>query len=601
MTFTIIRRLAVLVGLSVAGSLFATVMQLNTLWHSLVAERRETVKSHVESSMAILKGALDSAEKGYIGRDEALTRAKDAIRSIRYGKNDYLYVIDTQGVGIVHPMRHDFEGANILGLTDVHGVKIVQTLIEAAKAGTGYAWFHFPRGGKSEPIRKLSYAGLVEPLGWMVGAGVYMDDLNDVFWQEARSAALLAVILIGLLCAVSTYLALGLARPIKALTAAMGELASGNLTLTVPGLARRDEVGAMAKAVEHFRRAGLEKVRLEEQAAAQRAASERAWQQAADEDARIAREREQAVGAMAHALSRLAGNDLRYRIRDEVPAGYERLRDDFNLASANLAAALDKVSDSATGIAAGTKSIASAADDLSRRTEVQAASVEETSAALTEISKAIAVTAAGTREAQAVATQARKETERTGEIVTSTVEAIGGIARSSKQVSQIIGVIDEIAFQTNLLALNAGVEAARAGEAGRGFAVVASEVRALAQRSADAAKEIKTLITSSGADVDNGVRTVTAAQEALSKIAGYVSTIEQVITRIAGQSGSQADTLREVNEAIGQLNQATQENAAMVEEATAACNTLDGETRALETLMAEFETANARPQLRAVA
>ena len=426
-----------------------------------------------------------------------------------------------------------------------------------------------------------------------------LNTMNATFWREATSAGITALILLAALTAASIVLALGLVRPIRALTHTMGELAAGHLSLTVPGLKRRDEVGAMAAAVEHFREAGIEKQRLEHEAAAQRAATEASRQRAADEEARANREREAVVSTVADALSRLAHNDLTASIRADVPQGYARLRDDFNLAARNLASALEKVAAGSNSIASNSKSIASAADDLSRRTEVQAASIEQTSAALTEISKAIASTAEGTREVREVVISARRDTENTGNIVASTVEAIGGIEQSARQVSQIIGVIDEIAFQTNLLALNAGVEAARAGEAGRGFAVVASEVRALAQRSADAAKEIKGLITTSGTHVENGVRTVSAAQEALGKITAHVANIERVITEIAAQSGAQADNLREVNQAIGQLNTATQENAAMVEEATAACRSLDDETNNLETLLGEFSTGHSTPLRRA--
>ncbi|MDE1906832.1 MAG: methyl-accepting chemotaxis protein, partial [Rhodospirillales bacterium] len=237
----------------------------------------------------------------------------------------------------------------------------------------------------------------------------------------------------------------------------------------------------------------------------------------------------------------------------------------------------------------GTGEIAAAADDLSRRTEQQAASLEETAAALDEITATVRRTAEGASHAHEVVTSAQTDAERSGVVVRDAVAAMSGIETSSQQISNIIGVIDEIAFQTNLLALNAGVEAARAGDAGRGFAVVASEVRALAQRSADAAKEIKSLISASTRQVISGVDLVGQTGTALARIVSQIGEISGVVRQIAASAQEQATGLHEVNAAVNQMDQVTQQNAAMVEQSTAACHSLAQETEKLATLTARFQ------------
>jgi methyl-accepting chemotaxis protein len=377
--------------------------------------------------------------------------------------------------------------------------------------------------------------------------------------------------------------------PLRNLNGTMETLAKGDLTAVVAGDERKDEVGSMARTVQVFKEAGLEKVRLETQAAEHRkeAEAERARNEAAREIA--AKAQAQVVDSLAAGLEKLSDGDLVFRLRDTFAAEYEKLRNDFNGAMDKLQETMKLVSANTNSIRGSTEEITQAADDLSKRTEQQAASLEETAAALDQITATVRRTAEGATEARDVVSTAKADAEHSGEVVRQAVEAMSGIEKSSQQISQIIGVIDEIAFQTNLLALNAGVEAARAGDAGRGFAVVASEVRALAQRSAEAAKEIKTLISASTQQVDAGVNLVGETGKALERIVIQVTQINTVVTDIAASAQEQASGLHQVNTAVNQMDQVTQQNAAMVEESTAASHSLAQETEDLAKLIAQFQ------------
>lgn len=311
------------------------------------------------------------------------------------------------------------------------------------------------------------------------------------------------------------------------------------------------------------------------------------------ERAARAEEQAQVVRGLADGLSHLAEGDLTSRITRPFPGEYEQLRTDFNSAMDSLQDAMKTIVVNAGGIRTGAGEISQAADDLSRRTEQQAASLEETAAALDEITATVRKTADGAKQANSVVNATRSDAESSGKVVQDTVAAMAEIEKSSKQISQIIGVIDEIAFQTNLLALNAGVEAARAGEAGRGFAVVASEVRALAQRSSEAAKEIKGLISASSQHVETGVDLVNEAGKALQVIVEKVSEISGLVSEIAASAHEQSTALAEVNTAINQMDQVTQQNAAMVEESTAASHSLTNEADELMGLIARFQTGAA--------
>jgi methyl-accepting chemotaxis protein len=310
-------------------------------------------------------------------------------------------------------------------------------------------------------------------------------------------------------------------------------------------------------------------------------------------EAEVAKEREAVLSAVGAAMAALSRRDLTYRMADDIPPEYGQLRSDFNEAMEKLQETMTAIATNANGILGGGDEIAKAADDLSRRTEQQAASLEQTAAALDQITATVKKTAEGARDANAVVGNAKTDAEHSGEVVKKAVEAMGAISASSNQVGQIIGVIDEIAFQTNLLALNAGVEAARAGDAGRGFAVVASEVRALAQRSADAAKEIKTLISASSQQVGVGVDLVGETGRSLERIVSHVNQINTVVVEIAASAQEQAAGLAQVNTAVNQMDQMTQQNAAMVEESTAASHALSTEAANLSQLVAQFKTAAA--------
>jgi methyl-accepting chemotaxis protein len=379
-------------------------------------------------------------------------------------------------------------------------------------------------------------------------------------------------------------------QPLARLTASVKALNAGRYEEPVRGTESADEVGAIARALEGFRHqlADTERLRAEQEQSRIAAEAERrrndAIRQASEEEQRLV------VTSVGEGLSQLSDGNLTYRLEAAFPEDYRKLRDDFNLAMSRLEDTMTVIIGSAAGIRSTTTEISQASDDLSRRTEQQAASLEETAAALEEVTTTIRHASDGADRARDIVETTRQNARRSGDVVDQTVTAMREIESSAQQIAQITGVIDEIAFQTNLLALNAGVEAARAGDAGRGFAVVASEVRALAQRSAEAAKEIKTLIGSSTERVNQGVRLVDDTGQALTRIIDEVAQISGLVADIAASAREQATGLGEINVAVNQMDQMTQQNAAMVEESTAASHSLAQETTSLADLMGRFRT-----------
>ena len=370
-----------------------------------------------------------------------------------------------------------------------------------------------------------------------------------------------------LLCGSLAWLARArIIRPLVEVTDIVNRLAAGDHSTDVPSRAQSVEIRDMLKAVGVFKVQAVE-----------------------NQDNK--QTFELIIKSLGQGLESLAAGNLTHRIAEAFPGEIDRLRENFNAAAESLQETIQTVKRGSDGIKTGSEEISTASDDLSRRTETQAANLEETAAAVAEITATVKKTAAGAIHARSVVNAAKDEADKSGEVVRKAVEAMQGIERSSQKITQIIGVIDEIAFQTNLLALNAGVEAARAGDAGRGFAVVASEVRALAHRSADAAKEIKGLLSTSATQVDQGVKLVAETGTSLKHIIDRVAEINAVVAEIAASAEQQASGLQEVNTAVDQMDQVTQQNAAMVEEATAATRTLTQQSTELAQIVARFTTA----------
>jgi methyl-accepting chemotaxis protein len=381
---------------------------------------------------------------------------------------------------------------------------------------------------------------------------------------------------------------------------AMMELAAGNMNAQFEGVHRTDEIGDFARAFHNFKQASIDRMHAETeakelraQAEAEHAASEARQSAVEAEKAKAAAEQARSLDALAEGLARLAEGDLTISIEDEFAEAYRQIRDDFNTTVGRLHDTVDSIVTSTRDVANASQEISTSTMNLSQRTEEQAASLEQTSASMDEISATVQKNAEHAHHANASAGKARDVADRGRAVVAKTVDAMAQIESSATKISDIIGVIDEIARQTNLLALNAAVEAARAGDAGRGFAVVAAEVRTLAQRSSQAAKDIKDLINNSNGQVKEGVELVGHAGAALIEIVDSIKEVAAVVAEIAAASTEQATGIEQVNKALNQMDEVTQQNSALVEENAATAKTLEQQAAAMDQTVAFFRLGDA--------
>lgn len=399
--------------------------------------------------------------------------------------------------------------------------------------------------------------------------GIAAGNASEATYYTSRNeiiGALIVAVLFSL--AAAWALITCVSKPIVRITAAMQQLAAGHLDAEVPHADQKDETGQLAAAMTAFKNQLM---------AAERSKAEQT---------------EIIVSSVGAGLDHLTKGDLTHRISADLTGPFVKLKNDFNASIEHLQDTMVKVLGTTGEIANGAGEISQAADDLSRRTEQQAASLEETAAALEEITSTMKKTASNTHQVDSSITNATASAVEGGRVVKTATEAMDAISSSSKEITEIIGVIDEIAFQTNLLALNAGVEAARAGDAGKGFAVVAMEVRALAGRSSEAAKKIKILINTSGEHVAGGVRLVGESGRALNSIVDQVQQINALVSEMAGAAEQQSTGIQQVNAAVAQMDQVTQQNAAMVEQSTAASRNLAHETQVLQELVSFFNVGS---------
>jgi methyl-accepting chemotaxis protein len=480
-------------------------------------ERRELLSAAVQAAVAIVEGYKAQAREGKLAEDVAQKAAIDALRMARYGGKDgraeYFYIWSLSGVGVMHPIRTEWAGKDMSGgkVKDGAGNDVIAALLNAVKAspnGRAFVPMTFPRPGSTEPVPKLQLVMKVEGWNWMVGSGLYTDDI-DVLIREAalRSVltALLALAAVGLMGWLITRAVLRQigGEPSSAM-AVMQQVADGDLSAELPSAASGSLMDGVARMVESLRRL----------------------------------------------------------VRD-------------------VQHSTDSITTAASEIAAG-------GQDLSSRTEAAASNLQETASSMDHLASTVRQTAESASTANQLADSAAEVAGRGGEVVSQVVSTMQAIDASSRKITDIIGVIDGIAFQTNILALNAAVEAARAGEQGRGFAVVAGEVRTLAQRSAEAAKEIKGLIQASVERVESGTQQVGQAGQTMGEIVASVQRVKDIIGEISSAAGEQNHAIGEINTAVVQLDQMTQQNAALVEESAAAAESLKDQARQLEGLMQRF-------------
>ena len=581
-------KLALIVGTTILSVVMAGFGVVQLVRNEMLSDRLSELRAITETAVSTAQALEDQVTAGKMSRNQAIQIFTERLAAQKYDKGQgYIFAYTMDGVAVAVPNVAQI-GTNRLDVP-VNGSPVIRKIRDAVRdQGQATIYYDFPRPGQDKASPKVSVATSFAPWGIFIGSGSYIDDINARLTPIIIGLVIAIGVLAAALAAITLNISNRITSPLTKLRLAMHQIVGGDHGIITPGLDRRDDIGEMAEAVEAFRLATIAKERLEleasqhhERAAARLAEVEEAHRIATEDQARVVRQ-------LAQRLQGLAEGHLDTNIEGFFPEAYKTLRMDFNQAVRGLGAALSEIGGCSQTVADAASKIARGAEELGRRAEQQAATLEETAAAHDQITATVTQTLTSAKEAATLAAAVSSHAAGSRDVVRDAVDAIAAIEKSSVKISQIIGVIDEIAFQTNLLALNAGVEAARAGDAGRGFAVVAQEVRALAQRSATAAKEIKVLIQESATGVERGVKLVGATGAALHTIVDQVSGVTERVQSIANSSSEQVRGLEEVNRAIAQLDTVTQQNAQVADDAATSCLSLTVEAERLVQLVGRF-------------
>jgi methyl-accepting chemotaxis protein len=510
-----------LVALLVAGLGMLTAQSLSSTRDTLVEDRRQTLRQTVEMAASIVEGYRARAAKGEFSEAEAQRLAKETLRMVRYGKNDYVFMNNYSYSSIMHPLRPEMEGQDQSQMKDPNGVYITREFTDMARReGGGYVAYGWARVKDGPVVPKLSYVQDFKPWNWIIGTGVYIDDIDEIYRAKMVDIGIKAAGLCLLAALVAVLIARSITGPLGHLVTRMGALAGGNIEQAVEGTERQDEVGALARAMEVFRGSAIENRRLLEQ------------QEQLKRDA--AAERNRALKDMAEGLER--------RVKAAVEA--------INQVGSRLNGASSAMTHTAEQTSEQTSAVVAATEQTSTNVQTVASAAEELSASGNEISRQVALTAD-------IARAAAEEAEQTNAMVSA-------LATTAGKIGEVVKLIDAIAGQTNLLALNATIEAARAGEAGKGFAVVAGEVKTLANQTAKATQEITSQILAVQAETTKAVaairhigETINRVDEATSSIASAVEEQNAAIHEITRSVQEAARGTREVAEHIGKVESGT--------------------------------------------
>ncbi|MDB5553258.1 MAG: methyl-accepting chemotaxis sensory transducer with Cache sensor, partial [Rhizobium sp.] len=553
----IAHQLFALVGILMAAFAVAVYFQVNSFSQDIYRERFDMLRTQVESAISVMDAYNERVKSGEMTLEAAQAEAYKVLAKVKYQPNGYFFGNNYDVVLQFHPDPKRV-GMDMSQAKDANGVRFSYDMTELGRKGGGITRYLWTKPGQASDatFAKAAYSLAYEPWKIVVGTGVYIDDLdaqvNGTIYKALAGCAI--VFLIGL--GIAYFVIRGITRPLADIHDALGAVADENVSISIPHKEWTNEVGQMARATGVLQDKVRERHTMSEHQTVQQLELEGEREENLRRQEEEAAIQSHAVTIIGRSLETMARGDLTVRCGDLGPQ-YASLRDNFNEALVHLEAAMSKVSAKGVDIGVSKDEIRRASNELSTRTERQAANLEETSAALEELAVTVRQTAEGAHEASKRVHEVSGEASRSDTIVTEAITAMSGIEKSSDEISKIIGVIDDIAFQTNLLALNAGVEAARAGESGKGFAVVAQEVRELAQRSAAAAKEIKAQIARSSGQVDQGVRLVGEAGEALKRISDQIKAANEIVAKSAHSASEQDTTLRSISSSMNQLDAAT--------------------------------------------